>query len=81
MFIDADKKNYSLYFDLIINKLRPGGLILADNVLWSGKVCDPAAKDKDTEAMRDFNRKVAEDPRVFHTLLPVRDGIMMLIKN
>lgn len=83
VFIDADKANYSLYFDLVIDKVRQGGIILADNVLWSGKVVqDFSGKkiDKDTQAVLDFNRKVHEDPRVEHVLLPVRDGLMMLYK-
>ncbi|GAB3263660.1 O-methyltransferase [Larkinella harenae] len=90
VFIDADKENYSLYYDLVFDKVRTGGIILADNVLWSGKVVRPigngrtAAKrraDKDTQAVLDFNRKVSEDPRVEQILLPVRDGIMMIYKQ
>ncbi|WP_266363675.1 O-methyltransferase [Tellurirhabdus rosea] len=86
VFIDADKKNYSLYFDLVLDKVRPGGLILADNVLWSGKVVEsgrPAGRkiDKDTQAVLDFNRKIQEDPRVENVLLPVRDGLMMIYKQ
>ncbi len=77
VFIDADKKNYSNYYDLIIDKMAPGGIILADNVLWSGKVIDKSAKDKDTVAIREFNQKVQEDDRVDNMLLPLRDGIMM----
>ncbi|TAF32455.1 MAG: O-methyltransferase [Cytophagales bacterium] len=81
VFIDADKTNYSLYFDLIIDKLRPGGLLIADNVLWSGKVTEPlAASDKDTAAILAFNEKVQTDSRVFNTLLPVRDGLMLAYK-
>ena len=74
VFIDADKRNYALYFDLVIDKMRPGGLILVDNVLWSGKIIEEAAKDKSTQALRDFNTKVANDPRVEPLLLPIRDG-------
>ncbi|MBS1490262.1 MAG: O-methyltransferase [Bacteroidetes bacterium] len=77
VFIDADKENYSLYFDLVIDKVKPGGLILADNVLWSGKIVTPKP-DKDTQAIIDFNRKVQEDNRVENLLLPLRDGIMMI---
>lgn len=77
VFIDADKKNYSNYYDLIIDKMAPGGIILADNVLWSGKVIDESAKDKDTVAIKAFNQKVQEDDRVDNMLLPLRDGIMM----
>ena len=82
MFIDADKRNLSVYFDLVFDKLRPGGFILADNVLWSGKVVEPAeASDADTLAVLAFNQKVHNDPRVENVLLPVRDGIMMLRKR
>jgi caffeoyl-CoA O-methyltransferase len=82
VFIDADKRNYSNYFDLVIDKMNKGGLIIADNVLWSGKVLDPENKmDKDTEAIHNFNKKVNEDKRVTNLLLPVRDGLMLLRKN
>lgn len=79
VFIDADKENYSTYFDLIIDKVRKGGLILADNVLWSGKVVKPKP-DKDTRALLQFNTKIVEDNRVECLLLPLRDGIMMVRK-
>jgi len=79
VFIDADKENYSRYFDLIIAHVRPGGFILADNVLWSGKVLD-VKPDKDTLAILAFNKKVQDDARVENILLPVRDGIMMIRK-
>jgi len=79
VFIDADKINYSNYYDLVFDKLKPGGYILADNVLWSGKVIEPDA-DKDTQAILDFNKKVQGDPRVQNVLLPVRDGIMIARK-
>jgi predicted O-methyltransferase YrrM len=83
VFIDADKANYSKYFDLIIDKLAPGGLILADNVLWSGKVIDEKslAKDKDTQLLDAFNKKVQADPRVDCMLLPLRDGMMLMRKK
>jgi len=82
VFIDADKLNNSLYYDLVFDKVRPGGLILADNVLWSGKVVQNLTKmDKDTQAVLDFNRKVQDDPRVENVLLPVRDGLMMIYKR
>lgn len=79
VFIDADKENYSRYFDLVINTVPLNGIILADNVLWSGKVLDEKP-DKDTKAIIDFNEKVHCDPRVENVLLPVRDGMMMLRK-
>lgn len=81
VFIDADKKNYSHYFDLVFDKVKPGGLIVADNVLWSGKVVDPNAADKDTEAIRQYNRKVQEDSRVTNVVLSVRDGLSIARKN
>ncbi len=80
VFIDADKINYSTYYDLVIDKVRPGGLIIADNVLWSGKVVE-ATKDKDTTAMDSYNKKIQHDPRVENVLLPLRDGLMMARKK
>jgi len=77
IFIDADKENYALYFDLVINKVPSGGFILADNVLWSGKVVQPKP-DKDTQAIIDFNLKIQSDPRVENLLLSLRDGIMII---
>jgi len=79
VFIDADKINYGAYYDLVIDKMVSGGFILADNVLWSGKVLDEKP-DKDTRAIIEFNRKVSEDPRVESVLLPIRDGIMLVRK-
>lgn len=82
VFIDADKENYSNYFDLVIDKVRPGGWIIADNVLWSGKVLKPTSKnDSETEAIKLFNQKVNADQRVTNILIPVRDGMMLMIKN
>jgi caffeoyl-CoA O-methyltransferase len=81
VFIDADKPNYSSYFDLVIDKVRKGGYILADNVLWSGRVVNPdQQKDKSTKAILEFNKKVHEDPRVENVLLSDRDGIMVMRK-
>jgi caffeoyl-CoA O-methyltransferase len=77
VFIDADKENNSKYYDLIITKVPVGGYILADNVLWSGKVLD-AKPDKDTKAILEFNDKIQNDERVENLLLPFRDGIMMM---
>ncbi|NVK27116.1 MAG: O-methyltransferase [Flavobacteriia bacterium] len=76
VFIDADKSNYLKYYELIIENMNPGGLILCDNVLWSGKIVDPQAKDEDTETLRELNRYITEDDRVENVLLPVRDGLM-----
>ncbi|MCG8573270.1 MAG: O-methyltransferase [Flavobacteriales bacterium] len=81
VFIDADKENYSNYFDQVIDKVRPGGFILADNVLWSGKVIQEVKpNDKSTNAIIAFHKKVHDDPRVENVLFPVRDGIMVLRK-
>jgi caffeoyl-CoA O-methyltransferase len=79
VFIDADKENYSNYYDLIFDKVKVGGFILADNVLWSGKVIEPKP-DKDTWAVIAFNDKVHNDNRVENVLLPVRDGITLIRK-
>lgn len=79
VFIDADKGNYSLYFDLVIDKVRKGGVIVADNVLWSGKVIEEK-KDKDTQAIHTFNEKVAADQRVENFILPIRDGLNVIRK-
>lgn len=79
VFIDADKENYARYYDLVINHVPLGGYILADNVLWSGKVLDDKP-DKDTRAIKEFNRKIQGDVRVENVLLPVRDGIMVMRK-
>jgi caffeoyl-CoA O-methyltransferase len=79
VFIDADKENYGLYYDLIFDKVPVGGFILADNVLWSGKVIQ-AKEDKDTKAIKDFNNKIQADSRAKNILLPLRDGIMMVEK-
>lgn len=82
VFIDADKKNYAAYYDLVIDKVRSGGYIIADNVLWSGKVLDAKEKmDADTKAIDFFNKKVHSDNRVEHMLLPIRDGLMIARKK
>ncbi len=82
VFIDADKFFYSEYFDLVIDKVPKGGIILADNVLWSGKILVEEGQkvDKDTQAILDFNQKVQDDPRVENILLPIRDGVLMARK-
>lgn len=79
VFIDADKCNYSNYFDLIFDKVLPGGVLIADNVLWSGKVLEEK-KDKDTEAIHLFNEKISKTKGLECLLLPVRDGLMMIRK-
>ncbi len=80
VWIDADKENYSSYYDLVVDKVASGGYILADNVLWSGKVVE-AKTDKDTRAIKEFNRKINEDTRVENLLLPIRDGILLMRKK
>ncbi|MCR4964574.1 MAG: O-methyltransferase [Bacteroidales bacterium] len=81
VFIDADKEDYTDYYEAVLPKVRKGGFILADNTLWNGKVTHEVAhNDKDTQAINDFNRHVQEDPRVRNLLLPFRDGIMMIEK-
>lgn len=80
-FLDADKENYPNYFAKILPKLRKGGLILADNVLWSGKVLDPNEKDKETSGLRKFNELVRDEPTVEQVMLPVRDGITLIRKK
>lgn len=82
VFIDADKQNYPNYYNLVFDKVRNGGYILADNVLWSGKVTGEYEKlDKDTRVLMDFNRMIQEDERVENVLLPIRDGIMIVRKK
>lgn len=80
VFIDADKINYANYFDLVIDRIAPGGYILTDNVLWSGKVLDEK-KDKDTAAIDAFNKKLHTDPRVETVMVPIRDGILIARKK
>jgi len=80
VFIDADKKNNGTYYDLIFDKIRPGGLIIVDNVLWSGKVLSNQ-QDKDTRNIITFNDKVAADHRVEKLILPVRDGLFIIRKK
>jgi predicted O-methyltransferase YrrM len=78
VFIDADKENYSAYFDLIVPKLNPGALIMSDNVLWSGKVVESLdPKDFSTKALLDYNKKINVDPRVETVLFPIRDGLSL----
>lgn len=80
-FIDADKPNYAAYFEELVTRTRPGGLILVDNVLWSGRVVDPEANDEQTEAIRAFNDLVAADDRVDTVMLAVSDGLTILRKR
>jgi caffeoyl-CoA O-methyltransferase len=76
VFIDADKENYLNYFELIVPKMNTGGIILSDNVLWSGKVVEPLQeKDMSTKVLLEYNKRLADDPRVETVLLPIRDGL------
>lgn len=82
VFIDADKNNYANYYRLIFDKVRSGGYILVDNVLWSGKVIESLKKgDKDTLGIIEFNTLVQQDERVENVLLPIRDGLMLIRKE
>lgn len=81
VFLDADKSNYSNYLDLVFDKVRIGGYIVADNVLWSGKVIEPLEKmDADTKSLFEFAQKVHNDPTLENVLLPIRDGLMIARK-
>lgn len=83
VFIDADKENYSNYYDMVIERMKPGAYIIADNVLWSGKVLDEneIARDQETRALHEFNVKIQNDPRVENILVPIRDGLMVIRKR
>jgi len=80
VFIDADKPNYSNYYNLVFDKVRPGGFIIADNVLWSGKVLE-SDKDENAQALHDFNQMILADERVSNVLVPIRDGLMVVCKK
>ena len=83
VFIDADKENYSNYFDLVIDKMPSGGVLIADNVLWSGKVLDQSEleKDEETRELAHFSAKMMNDDRVENVLMPIRDGLMVVRKK
>jgi predicted O-methyltransferase YrrM len=80
-FIDADKGNYPQYYEHCLNLLRPGGLILIDNVLWSGAVADPTITDKRTTILRELNSQIHQDDRVNISLLPIGDGLTLAMKK
>ncbi|MFC7719448.1 O-methyltransferase [Nonomuraea recticatena] len=80
-FIDADKINYPAYYELVMERLRPGGLVLVDNTLWDGYVADPSYEDEMTRRMREFNDLVMNDPRVTSVMLPIADGLTMIRKK
>jgi predicted O-methyltransferase YrrM len=82
VFIDADKENYSTYYDLVFPKVKQGGFIIADNVLWSGKILNSAMKmDFETKSLFEYSRKIQGDSRVENVLLPLRDGLMIARKR
>ena len=81
VFIDADKPNYLTYYKMVFDRVRKGGIILADNALWDGKVLNPVTRSKDTKGIIEFNEFVQKDERVENLLLPVRDGLMIIRKN
>jgi caffeoyl-CoA O-methyltransferase len=80
-FLDADKTGYAAYLEEILPRLRTGGVILVDNVLWGGSVIDPARQDRDTTAIRSFNDAVAQDPRLDTVMIPLSDGLSLLRKR
>ena len=82
VFLDADKENYIEYYKLVIEKVKKGGLIIADNVLWTGKVVEPNKDDDElTQYLIDFNKMINEDDRVENIILPLRDGLNIILKN
>lgn len=82
VFIDADKSNYINYYNMVFDKVRPGGYILFDNVLWSGKVLEPVKeKDTDTKVLVELNKMIHEDDRLEEVLLPIRDGVLIARKK
>ena len=82
VFFDADKENYIEYYELVIEKVKKGGLIIADNVLWTGKVVEPDKDDDElTQYLIDFNKMINEDDRVENLILPLRDGLNIILKN
>ena len=80
-FIDADKENYLVYYESVLSLLRTGGLLLIDNVLWGGSVVDPEKNDDDTNAIRSLNRHLLKDDRVVLSMLPVGDGLTLVMKK
>ena len=81
IFLDANKDDYPAYYKLVFDKIRPGGYLLADNVLWGGKVLDETHADQTTRNIDQFNKLIQADKRVFNTLLPIRDGLMLVQKS
>ena len=81
VFIDADKRRYSDYYDMVFDRVSPGGVILADNTLWDSKVCDGHSHDTQTRAVMAFNDKIAADDRIEKVILPLRDGLTVMWKK
>lgn len=82
IFLDGNKREYSRYYDLVFDKVRPGGYLLADNILWDGKVVEEVdPRDEQTIGILAFNDKVKNDPRVTQVILPLRDGLMLIRKQ
>ncbi|MDR0395416.1 MAG: O-methyltransferase [Tannerella sp.] len=83
VYMDANKRDYCNYYDLVFPRLRPGGMILADNTLWSGKVLEehPASSDRQTQGILEFNEKIRHDDRIEKVMIPVRDGLTMIWKK
>jgi caffeoyl-CoA O-methyltransferase len=81
VFIDGDKREYSDYYRLIIDKLKPGGFILADNVLWGGKVLENETRDPQTKGVIEFNDMISRQNNIEHVMLPIRDGLTLIRKN
>jgi predicted O-methyltransferase YrrM len=79
-FLDADKGNYAAYYERMLDLLRPGGVLAIDNVLWSGRVIDPAEDDESTQALRELNERIATDARVQVAMLPIGDGLSLVRK-
>ena len=79
MFLDADKEPLPVYFEWALRLVRPGGLIIADNALWSGRVYEPSEDDERTRAVREFNRRMATDPRVLSIIVPTHDGVAVAV--
>jgi caffeoyl-CoA O-methyltransferase len=81
IFIDGDKREYTQYFRLIIDKVKPGGFIIADNVLWGGKVLEKEIRDPQTKGLTEFNEMIRKEKNIQHLMLPVRDGLMLIRKK
>lgn len=80
-FIDADKANYLHYYEQVLQLVRPGGLVVIDNVLWSGRVADPTVQDNRTQALRQFNQRLYQDDRIVLSLVPIADGLTLALKK